>query len=663
MKFIKYICIFLLLKLNKFSIVLKQKNNKTVPESNKLQIQFNRIGEPITLESNNFIHNVKTDFQKVEIQTPYQDKMQGASPKSFFDADLHENSQDEILREKQRLEKKKIKFLTQDITENLISDHENIPTTQSEKNTITAYNQMDELEDDLHEALDQTNGKEPILMNPNILKSLVSYLEHLDYVHSKEFGQKEESLPPKLPGHLRSEKRDYMSIGVDVEEREQNVEVLEKQVQTLHTKLLNIRDPVGSSGGEEEDLENEEKDLEGELDNENHIIVDENEEKTIEDNIESIDDAETATKNMDKEMKEELDAEKKKMEDEELELIENTKILDEIEKINERLAEIDSELAELEETGVQENLVKELKEEKETLETKKDLLITEGQIDKKLSPEDVKLLKLPKIGVSGLQANEEKSDYSGSASNYKTIPNLLVVIQNISGAYNTLFTDLPEKSDELPKDTLTQLKEGLLLYAKLRNFIVAVTVNREELKKDMEYVKNNLDSINLSFDEVLGFYDLKDKYDDLKMKADKTNADFLLKDSELMNETESFSEHIRNMAKNIDTIINLDDFIFQETDYLRKNMDDDDTLDAIKKVDATILLLPKLIDVKIEIDQIISEMETGFENVTSKRTLLEATLNDVEKINNGTYEVQENNPSGEVKLGILGLFTLILLLF
>ena len=671
MKIIKYIYIFIIIRFTHNSIVLNQKKNHIVPESNKLQIQFNRIGEPITIQSDNFVESAKSDLGQVDLKSPYQDKRVGLNPKSYYYPIQDVETPEELQKEKDHLQKKKIGHLTNKITEEMLQHDINYPTNLPEKNTMRAYNQMDELEEDLHSALDTTNGKEPILMDPKVLKTLVSYLEHLDYVHSKEFGQNLNKMPPKLPDHLRAEKRDYMDIGIDVEKREEDVEVLQAKVDELHKKLLDITDPITTDLENEEevqDLENEQSDLKSEVDVENKIIVNENEGETIEDNIENINEAEKESKDMDQDMKMELDEEKKKLEAEETSLIENTRILDEIKKINERLEEIDEELAELEETGVKETLIKELKEEKETLESKKDLLITEGKVDKKLSSEDVQSLRIPKLGLAGAEAVEAEKDnnYTGSATKYESIPNLLVVLQNISGAYNTLFNDLPEKDEELPKDTLTQLKEGLLLYAKLRNFIIAVTVNRDDLIKDMKYVKDNLDSINLSHDETLGFYDLLDRYNELKLKGKLSDATFILKETELRNETDSFSEHIRNLAKNIDTIINLDDFIYKETDYLRKNMDDDATLDAIKKVDSTILLLPKLIDVKIEIDQLIEEMKTGFDNITNKRTSLTATLDDMEKVNLGTYSVTDadkNIVEGDMKLGILGLFTTLLLLF
>lgn len=42
-------------------------------------------------------------------------------------------------------------------------------------------------------------------MTPKHLTTLVSYLEHLDYLHKHEAGKENQAgLPPKIPDHLRA---------------------------------------------------------------------------------------------------------------------------------------------------------------------------------------------------------------------------------------------------------------------------------------------------------------------------------------------------------------------------------------------------------------------------------------------------------------------------
>ena len=60
------------------------------------------------------------------------------------------------------------------------------------------------MEGELKNAL-KVGKSSPVMLDPKVLKTLVSYLEHLDYIHKHEVGEGDKAgLPPKVPDHLRS---------------------------------------------------------------------------------------------------------------------------------------------------------------------------------------------------------------------------------------------------------------------------------------------------------------------------------------------------------------------------------------------------------------------------------------------------------------------------
>ena len=80
--------------------------------------------------------------------------------------------------------------------------------------------------DELNEALDRSKGTDPILMDHNTVNTLVSYLEHLDYLHKKETHQ-ETGKPPKVPCYLREGACGKDSVDTDdnIEEIIDNLDV------------------------------------------------------------------------------------------------------------------------------------------------------------------------------------------------------------------------------------------------------------------------------------------------------------------------------------------------------------------------------------------------------------------------------------------------------
>lgn len=71
-----------------------------------------------------------------------------------------------------------------------------------------AQNQLEELESEMKKALSSSEEKLPIMVDPKTLNTLVSYLEHLNYIHQfDEEGGEVAGLPPQVPSHLRSKNK------------------------------------------------------------------------------------------------------------------------------------------------------------------------------------------------------------------------------------------------------------------------------------------------------------------------------------------------------------------------------------------------------------------------------------------------------------------------
>ena len=55
-----------------------------------------------------------------------------------------------------------------------------------------AYDRLIDMEDQLKGVIGEGDQEAPVMIDANILKSLVKYLEHLDYIHSYEIGESQE---------------------------------------------------------------------------------------------------------------------------------------------------------------------------------------------------------------------------------------------------------------------------------------------------------------------------------------------------------------------------------------------------------------------------------------------------------------------------------------
>lgn len=613
----KKLLLFYLTSITTSSMILRSQKNKITPESNKLVLS---LTPEIQLETKNTLKSFHSSTGQITIQNTPENKPHFQKIKKAFEKPLY----------------------------------------KTEKNFSKNQKHIQIIEEDLKNALNTSKGN-PIIINPHVLKTISSYLKNLEYRKKMNFEESVPNLPYGLKKNLEGEKK-RRDEGYDAESKLWELEARikearmngegEEKIKNLENQLRDVRkdkevmqemkrlrkekfgkrsgdtqEEEGALSGEDEAEVGSEEEVEGDLRKEG----DHNEEEDLGEEVDHNEEEEHFEQEEIGETNEDLMGD----------LAHKEKIYADIVKIDERIMEIIKEIEEATDDKIKTSL---------TLEKQN---LSEQRKELQKANEDTTITSIK----SSIMVTDE-NNYTGLARNYKNIPNLLIIIQSISTVYNTLFQDIPENANKVPKSTLEQLKEGLLLYAKLRNFIIAITVNRDNLNADLIHLKNNIDSIELNHDEVLGFFDLNDRYVELLFKSDKLNKEFWERVTELKSETDSFSTTITKIAKNVNTLITLNSLIFEKTDYLSNNMDNDEIMDSIKKVDATLLVLPELIEIKNDLDVVFKELGEDFEVVKGKRERLSGVLDEMEGVKGVVLEAESGFLEGRMSgiVFVLGFF-------
>ena len=198
---------------------------------------------------------------------------------------------------------------------------------------------------------------------------------------------------------------------------------------------------------------------------------------------------------------------------------------------------------------------------------------------------------------------------TGSQSNYETIPNIIISIEAIAATYNLIFDNLPQDSTGKDTSTLDDIQSGLETYKKVRNFVVVMTTRREELLKDLNFIKDNVGEMGLSKYEVLGFYDLRSSYEQLIRKFKAYEPGFQAKDAYMDAEVKEFQEDITEIVKALDVIMAAETIVWTKTEFIRTQIDESDTSTAVlSSIDATLLLMLELLEYR---KNVISQLDVA----------------------------------------------------
>ena len=688
--FYQIFCMLFLFSFINSSIVLKEKEKHIVPESNKLQIQFSRTGEPMKISTNNQIDNIKShNINNIHIDAPNVPdehlKQHHTNTYDNHNMDNHINVHDiEPEHEKHNIENEfyedydfdnnsemeNIFGIFHDLTENLETGHL-AEYGEKDKKDIVAYNQLEELEDELNNVLNEKDGH-GVKVDPKVLKTMISYLEHLDYIHQNEVTGGDLTNPPKLPDHFRAKPRPITindtniddipelnglpeDVGDDkVDDLEKNIDELEKQLENIKKNKEGEENENEEESEEIADLKEEKENLEDEQNTEETI---KNHDESEEENNKEIEELTNTQNIMDEESEEDIDLlvkienQIKKLEDKNLELDSKKLYLKIIERIEKSIKEIFRVLKRIEAKDPESNYIVDLETMKQKLRIKKkfyenkvlekeekELAIETALKFESISPEQEKpyiIVQLGKAYSSG------RNDLNMS---YRTTPKMSLVTQLLKRTMNHYFDDLPDSKVNVPQDTVYHLQSGLLLYEKTRHFIISYSLNRGNYKNDIKFIMDRLKRIVFTKDYFLDFYDVKEDYDELLTKIDENDEAYINKEEEYVKEVDIVVNKIKELSKNVNTIITLDELIYEEVAFLRGKIDDDTSLDSVKKSQATFNLLPKLLDIK-------AQMETVFDAIIEDCSFMFEERRKFLKLNGDLQHIiDENNKEVEEEI-------------
>lgn len=584
MKIFKLFLIMHLLSLISSSIILKEKKNKIIPESNKLQIDINRDENSANILSENKIILAKLNRNSIPNQNEEDEISLLSHPKHNIDNFnkkplLEINDPKEGLNEMGQIGSRLFKMNPMDLY-------------KDEK-----VENIDDMNFDLDEALKESHMKIPVMLSPSVLKSMIFYLENHD-----QYNDKWDEKKKKKNNEIR-EKEQYMTEDELAEQETQNqIEANEHDVKNLEHDLKNLKKKINQYKvtDEEDELDSDEKEIEKEIKNkeDKEEILEKKDE--VEKEIINLQDVENELVGKDTK---ELEAQKEKLEAELKELIEDANNKDKIAAIEKEIEEIEKTLAEM-------NKEKQ-KQLEEHLEAEKDKLVEEEN-----ELEDKENLDFIKV-------------FEGKFT-IKELPDVLRILEDLEKLLNNIYKDIPIdlKNYETAEDDLEKEKEGMLIYTKLQEFKREFLFEKKNIRKTIQFLKNKTYEIQLSTEGMMEFLIQSGIYADMRLGAPEKNFDYYEIDKKIRLETDKMSDEMRIFMDKLSAVIKLTDdidskieFFKIEEEQIEKNHSEQNEIDIKKlneeKIDLCLQKLDGFVEDKDIIFRNLNELKnlvTNFKN-------------------------------------------------
>lgn len=214
--------------------------------------------------------------------------------------------------------------------------------------------------------------------------------------------------------------------------------------------------------------------------------------------------------------------------------------------------------------------------------------------------------------------------------------------------YDAYYDALPSEEND---STLSKTVDVLKFYSRIREFIKKVILNKHQLLQDLVFVHDKVHSLSASENNMLSFYDLEEKFLDVKAKANRfeeKDQKFSIYFSQINNFNGQFEAEVKKIEAAAADLFKLNDFFTEKLSKLEETNQEDKITNVLDKFDKVLTMTVRLIELKIDLENAIEEMKGGMIDLKDLRLKIEADILNVEKLTE-FYLLQEREEGAQKK--------------
>jgi hypothetical protein len=229
---------------------------------------------------------------------------------------------------------------------------------------------------------------------------------------------------------------------------------------------------------------------------------------------------------------------------------------------------------------------------------------------------------------------------ANSNTSFDDVDLLVGLLSDINGVFHTIFNMIPSKKETEKQKEITEKSnfdkayEVLKFYSKVRGFVHTLVFNRHLLVKDIQFLKDKVDNLHTSEEDMIKFYDLEVEFSRLKTKAvlygDNDNVESHL--HKIKQTSYDFEKNAKVALKSMFTLEKTIIFFDNDARELASLIDVENPIQAIQAFDRVILFISKLLEIKVDLFKSMIEMKDSLEALKRDRGILQKEISSANKL-------------------------------
>lgn len=252
-------------------------------------------------------------------------------------------------------------------------------------------------------------------------------------------------------------------------------------------------------------------------------------------------------------------------------------------------------------------------------------------------------------------------------SNYLSLPETLIIEEEIRILYDRLFSELPKADDKIPEDIPQNTNELINVFNRLKFFARYFDIHKDKIETKRFYIENHLAKIGTSDKEILNYYDLGKKYDEAIMREAEKSQIFIEKEATLNVELDKISQVITTLIKEFTLLRDYEDSIEEDLRIVRIAIENSEAVLISEKMTTANELSHKFLNIKAGVFETLNQARIGLTTLKESKLKLDVEVGELWAVADGTYDpkaaaVDDKDDASYVGIGTGLLACLVMLI-
>lgn len=242
----------------------------------------------------------------------------------------------------------------------------------------------------------------------------------------------------------------------------------------------------------------------------------------------------------------------------------------------------------------------------------------------------------------GVSNNPNCGSNRSQILHFSDVPGIVSIAQAMGDLYDSYYSIFPNGTALQSQLNISSVLDTgvqiIQFYGVVRTFVMSVFENRDQIVQSVGFIQNKMLTLQTNEMDMLGFFELEDKYSNIKIKAfpfESLDGRFTYHYTTISQITTNFQINAQEVFSVTSNLLSYTDLFISTIDQLSDlgiNQENTSFLGIVSDVDTVLNCLSTLADIEMELKNAVVSTKASLQNLVLFRNSISETLNNISNL-------------------------------